>query len=284
MISTAPHVVYIHEPFNPRVVDRMRPEPFKHWFQYICEENSEEYVSIFDRIIHYKYPLHDNLARIRTARNVAGIIKGQALCLLHRINRDRPLIKDPIALFSAEWLYKKFGMNVLVMLRHPAAFCSSLKIKNWEFDFNNFLMQPLLMEKYLYPFRDEIKEYAENKKDLIKQAILLWNCIHNTIKIYREKYPEWLFIRHEDLSADPINQFQSIYREFGLKFTQKAKRTILDNSGAHNPVEQQARNEFVRNSRENINNWKARLSQDEISLIRNKTSEIASPFYGDDEW
>jgi hypothetical protein len=170
------------------------------------------------------------------------------------------------------------------MLRHPAAFCSSLKIKNWEFDFSNFLNQPLLMEKYLHPFVDEIREYTEHKKGVIEQGILLWNCIHHTIEIYKKEFPDWLFIRHEDLSADPINQFRSIYQKFGLEFTQKAKRTILESSGAHNPVEQQARSEFARNSVENINNWKTRLSQEEIALIRDKTSGIAGLFYINDEW
>lgn len=72
-------------------------------------------------------------------------------------------------------------MNVLVQVRHPAAFCSSLKVKDWEFDFNNFLRQPLLIENYLYPFRDEIQEFAERKRNIIEQGILLWNCIHHTI-------------------------------------------------------------------------------------------------------
>jgi hypothetical protein len=284
MISAAPHVVYIQEPFNPNINGGVNPKPFKYWFQYICEENSKEYISILDGIIRYQYALGANIAGIRNIRNAARVIRDQGLCLWHKINGDRPLIKDPIAFFSAEWLYKKYNMNVLVVIRHPAAFCSSLKIKNWEFDFNNFLKQPLLMEKYLHPFRDEIREYAENKKGLIEQAILLWNCIHNTVKIYQEKYPEWFFIKHEDLSVDPINRFQSIYKEFGVEFTRKAKETIMKNSGVHNPVEQQAGNEFIRNSRENIKNWKKRLSQEEILQIRMKTFEIADQFYSEEEW
>lgn len=140
------------------------------------------------------------------------------------------------------------------------------------------------MEKYLYPFEKEIHEFSKNKKSIIEQGILLWNCFHNTIRIYQEKYPQWLFIRHEDLSADPINQFQSIYKEFGVGFTQKAKEVILKNSGVHNPVEQSAENEFIRNSKESIKNWKTRLSQEDIFQIRLSTSEIAGSFYSEEEW
>jgi hypothetical protein len=81
MISAAPHVEYIHEPFNPRVISGMRPKPFKHWFQHICDENSDEYAPMLDRIIHYRYPLRENIARIKSVRNVPSIIKEQALCL-----------------------------------------------------------------------------------------------------------------------------------------------------------------------------------------------------------
>lgn len=283
MISAAPHVGYIDEPFNiGKIVANSKP--FKYWFQFISEENLEDYESVFDRIIHYKYPLANNIVKVRTIRNVARIIRDQGLFILHKLNNDRPLIKDPIAFFSAEWLFKTFNMNVLVLIRHPAAFCSSIKIMNWRHDFTHFLNQPLLMEKYLHPFEEKVKEYAENEKNIIEQAILLWNCIHHTIRIYQRKYPKWLFVRHEDLSSDPINQFHSIYRELDLEFTQKVKKTILKSSGAHNPVERQAKNEFIRNSKQNIKNWKKRLTQEEVSLIKMQTSEIASLFYAEDEW
>ncbi len=286
MISAAPHVAYIHEPFNPNVNAWISPNPFKNWFEYICDENSGDYTQIIDEIVHFRHPLSLNrkFPETKTPKNIIREIRNQGLYLLHKLNRDRPLIKDPIAFFSAEWLYKRYNMDVLVLIRHPAAFCSSLKIMNWEFDFNNFLKQPLLMERYLYPFEKEIREFAKNKKHNIEKGILQWNCIHNTIKIYREKYPDWLFIKHEDLSADPVNQFKSIYQKFGVEFTQKAKKIIQENSGTHNPVEQQEGFEYKRNSKENIKTWKWRLSQEEISQIRMKTSQVASSFYTEAEW
>lgn len=215
---------------------------------------------------------------------VAKIVRDQGHSLLHKIRNDTPIVKDPIAVFSADWLSKTYDMNVLVMIRHPAAFCSSLKIKNWKFNFNNFLHQPLLMERYLNAFEKEICEYAKNEKDIIDQAILLWNCIHHTINIYQQGQPEWLFVRHEDLSNNPVDQFQSIHETFDLEFTSKAKSIILKSSGTHNPIEQQYSNEFVRNSKANIYNWKNRLSQNEIERIRKKTYEISSIFYNAHEW
>jgi hypothetical protein len=45
---------------------------------------------------------------------------------------------------------------------------------------------------------------------------------------------------------------------------------ILETSGAHNPIEQQSANEFIRDSKANIFNWKNRLSQNEIDKIKKK--------------
>lgn len=283
-LALAPHTGYIHEPFNIYFQRRDTVNPFKNWFQYVCEENSEYYEEALRRIINYEYSLGSNLARVRTVRNLAKIGKDQALSLMHKIRDDTPIVKDPIAVFSADWLSKTYDMNVLVMIRHPAAFCSSLKIKNWNFDFHNFLNQPLLMDRYLGTFEKEIREYAENEKNIIDQAILLWNCVYHTINLYQQDHPEWLFVRHEDLSNKPVDQFQSIYETFNLEFTLKAKSIILKNSGTHNSTEQQPSNEFIRDSKENIFNWKKRLKLNEIDRIKEKTHEISSIFYNRYEW
>ena len=284
VLAASPKTAYILEPFNNRIESGIIKTISTNMFQYICEENSEPYEEILAQVFHYKYPLCRNLEKVKTVRNVAKIIRAQGLSFLHRIRKDIPIIKDPIALFSAEWLCKTFDMNVLVMIRHPAAFCSSLKIKGWTFDFNDFLNQPLLMTRYLDVYEEEIREYAKNEKDIIDQAILVWNCIYHTVCLFQEKYSEWLFIKHEDLSLDPVNRFHSIYKAFDLEFTEEAKSFILETSGTHNPIEQQAVNEFIRDSKANIFNWKNRLSQNEIDNIKKKTSEVSSNFYAEHEW
>ena len=76
----------------------------------------------------------------------------------------------------------------------------------------------------------------------------------------------------------------SIYEGFGLEFTNKAEAVILNTSGVHNPIEHKRGKELFRNSKKNIYNWKNLLSQNEIELIKIKTSEISALFYSDDEW
>lgn len=284
MLAVAPHTAYVHEPFNIGIDLGVTPKVFKYWFQHVCEESPPRHKAAVAGSLRYAYPLASNLARVRTLGDVATVARDQRLCLLHRLRRDTPIVKDPIAFFSAEWLSETFDMNVLVMIRHPAAFCASVKIKTWTFDFNNFLLQPALMKKYLGRFERDIRDCATNQKGIIDQAILLWNCIQHTVSIYQKTRPEWLYVRHEDLSVEPLDRFRSIYDAFGLEFTPQAKLMILGSSGPHNPVGGRPENELMRNSRENIHSWKTRLNRREIDLIRERTSEVSTSFYSESEW
>jgi hypothetical protein len=237
------------------------------------------------RVLSYQYPLARNLKRSRSARDLAKVAADQTLFLAHKLRGATPIVKDPIALFSAEWLASTFGFNVFALIRHPAAFCASIKVKNWQFDFNHFTRQPALMQGYVREFSDQIQAYARHEADIIDQAMLLWNCIHNTIYLYQQRHPEWIFERHEDLSRDPLGNFRRLYGRLGLEFTERAAKAILDRSGSHNPTEQQlGHDEFRRNSKANIYNWKHRLSRGEIARIRQGTEEISSHFYTPTDW
>ena len=47
---------------------------------------------------------------------------------------------------------------------------------------------------------------------------------------YKEKYDDWLFIRHEDLSKDPIYGFKQIFGKLGLKFSEYEAKVINEHS------------------------------------------------------
>ncbi len=284
MISAAPGIGYIHEPFNIGVNITPNPRPFDAWFQYIQPGNAGDYEEVLLQILNYHYPLWRNTTRIRSGFDVIRVLRDQVDSTVNQLAGKRPLVKDPIAIFSAEWLYRSFGMDVVCMIRHPAAFCASLKIKGWRFDFRNFLGQPLLMEEYLEPFHAEIEEYCSFEKNVVEQGALLWNCIHHTIQVYRQNNPCWLYLRHEDLSADPVNEFRAIYENLGLSFTKGVRRVIEKSSSSRNPVEVTGRDRYKRNSIANIKSWKSRLTTDEVRLIKQKTEKIACLFYDDEDW
>lgn len=212
---------------------------------------------------------------VRDARQTTG----------YRVAKVRPLMKDPIAIFSAEWLFNKFDMDIVVLIRHPAAFVSSLKIKDWTFPFEHLLQQDALMDTFLQPFASDIEEYSNIEHDILDQAILLWKLVHHVILQYQQNHPEWLYIRHEDISRDPVHSFQSIFKYLDLEFVPSVAEAVTNSTSASNPKETSSNIHFVkRNSALNIWNWQKRLSPSEIERIHSGVQDIAEAFYTSEDW
>ena len=170
VICTAKETTYIHEPFN---ISRYKNSPFKYWFEYVGNETSDkqqkkvkEYLMFYYSFFHSK-----TIGDVLRAKSFSQLRK--TLSRAKSKFKKRTVLKDPIAVMSTEWIYKNLDCDVVVIIRHPAAFVASLKVKNWEFDFNHFLSQTELMDTHLKDYSEAIKTYSFDKKDIIKQGILL---------------------------------------------------------------------------------------------------------------
>ena len=145
MLALSPEIGYIHEPFN--IASYNRAADFAYWYYYITDENASSFFRGIADAIAFRYDLMDGIKRAQRPRDIVGAFRTYSRFWFHRLRGARPLIKDPIAVFSAEWLASAFDMGVVVMIRHPAAFASSLKRLGWQFDFNDLLQQPLLLRE-----------------------------------------------------------------------------------------------------------------------------------------
>jgi hypothetical protein len=196
-----------------------------------------------------------------------------------------PLIKDPVALMSADWLARRFGLNVIVMIRHPAAFVKSMKDRHWGFYPSRWaLPQPLLMRDFLAPFEKMI-ELEQEQHDIIDQTALLWKILNYVALEYKKKNTGWIFLRHEDIALNPIAGFRNLYDKLGLVFSDDIQQAIYDSSKDTNPAEGTGNVQFVqRNSRATVSNWKRTLTASEIRRIRRQVEEVSSHFYLDSDW
>ena len=219
MLALDPRVGYIMEPFNLLHRPGICRAHFKHWFQHVSADDEEDYASAIEDCLNFRYSVAAELVSIRTARDMGRMVRDFWIFANHRLHGRRALMKDPIALFSAGWLSHRFDMDVVVLVRHPAAFAGSLKAAHWPHPFQHFLAQEELIERYLTGFRQEIEEQARNPGDIIDQAILLWNVFHSVIYQYQSEYASWHFLRHEDLSRDPVANYRDLYNELGLEFS-----------------------------------------------------------------
>jgi len=285
MISASSQIGYIHEPFNLEDApgSGVLNQKFDLWFPYITDKNEGKLAQKYSKTLQFEFGYLAGLRSIKSAEDFNKARIWAQRYSRYRKNNVRPLVKDPIAVFSAEWLAARFDMEVIVLIRHPAAFVSSLKKLGWNFPFNHFLQQQMLMRDYLHPFEQEIISFSNETRCIVDQAILLWKLIHHVILAYRKKYPSWMFCRHEDLSTDPIRGFSSIFEKLDIEFGDDVKNVIREHTNANNPTEAAA-DCLRRNSKENIWNWKQRLTKDEIGHIRNQVADIGEAFYADHEW
>ncbi|MGB8980835.1 MAG: sulfotransferase [Anaerolineales bacterium] len=285
MLAADAMTAYISEPLNVLHRPGVFHTPVKHWYQYICEDNEREFLPAFQDLLEFDYYLWDEIRSLRSRRDFLRMGRDFLIFYNGLMRGQRVLIKDPFAVFSTPWFAARLNCRVVITVRHPAAFASSLKRLNWTFDFQNLLAQPLLMRDHLEPYRDQMQSIQPD--DVLGQAALLWKLIYHSVHhMTRQSRPDFLIVRHEDLSRDPIPGYQALYSALDLEFTPRVEKVILNSSSSENPAELSRKKVHAvkLDSRASVGNWKKRLTADEIDRIRKLTEEVSSLYYSEAEW
>lgn len=275
---------YLSEPLNVWHRPGVMAAPVRKWYAYITRENEAEYLPAFQQTISLRYGLPVEIKSLRSRRDFLRMGRDLGIFLRGRISGQSALIKDPFAVFSLPWFIERLNCRVVVTVRHPGGFASSLKRLYWPFDFRDLLDQPLLMRDHLEPFRAEMERTPP--EDVIGQSALLWRMIYRVVHATRERFPSMIVLRHEDLSRDPIAEYARVYDSLGLAYTARVQETIRTSSSSENPRELSRQKVYAvkLDSRANLDNWKKRLSADEIERIRSMTEDVAQLFYPENNW
>jgi hypothetical protein len=284
MLAADAMTAYISEPLNVLHRPGVFHAKVNHWYQYLCEENEKEYLPAFEELLEFDYHLWDEIRSLRSRRDVLRMGRDFFIFYNALMRGQRLLLKDPFAVFSTPWFARRLNSKVVITVRHPAAFASSLKRLNWPFDFQDLLDQPLLMRDHLEPYRGEMQSIQQD--DVIGQAALLWKLIYRSVHATRSLHPDFLIVRHEDLSREPIPGYRALYSALGLEFTPRVEKTILNSSSSENPRELSRKkvHAFKLDSRASVDNWKKRLTPEEIERVRKMTEEVSTLYYSDAEW
>lgn len=282
--TPSPQLHVIWEPFNLRARRGVRDVPIDRWFTYVDDANAERFERAFRETFAFRYGMAAEARTLRSPKDVGRAFRDAACARAARRSGALPLSKDPIAVFSAPWLASTFDMDVVVTVRHPAAMVASVIRLGWRHPFDHFLAQPAMMRDILAPHEATIARFAEQEQPLLDQAALLWRLIYERVLYYRETYPEWHIVRHEDLSRDPVARFRKLYASLDLTWTDEVEAVVDEYTRAGNPVAVDDPAHHRRDSRAAVDGWKTRLSPAEIERIRTWTEPVASAFYTDDEW
>ena len=284
MLAASPQVAYISEPLNVWHRPGVLRAPVERWYTCIRAENEAAYLPAFRELLAFRYGLWREIRSLRSWKDFLRMGRDCSIFLRGRLMRQRPLIKDPFAVFSAPWFAGRLGCQVVITVRHPAGFASSLKRLNWPFDFSDLLNQPLLMEEYLAADRAAMESISAD--DIMGQAALLWRMVYRLVARMISLQPSFIVVSHEDLSYDPLTGFRDLYATLGLEFTPKIEQVISSASSSENPAELSKKKVHAvkLDSRANMDNWKKRLNAEEIARIRELTGKVANLFYSDEEW
>ncbi len=283
MLCASGEAAYVHEPFCPNRSPGWITRPLPYWYMYISRENEGEYLSAIERVLRLDYPVGASLAASRHVKDAARQLPEIPRSVAHRARKLRPLLKDPFALFSAEWLADRFRVRPVIMIRKPVAFVSSIKRLNWGFDYErNWLPQRGLMRDHLAAHEGSFHGYR-GEIDLVGEGIVMWNVIYDFVRALRGRREDFLYVRYEDLAAEPLAGFERLYAALGLSWSEDVRAHIAGFSDSANPkdVSARKRREIKRDSRAATETWRGRLTPDEIERVTRETATVAAAFYDD---
>jgi hypothetical protein len=293
VLSLAPNVGFVHEPFNQHCSLGLCRAGFPHSFVHVTEANEARYLAPMRDTLAWRFSPGSELRAIptratpRPPRALARLLRDYAYFEQMRRRGARMIVKDPIALFSADWLARRFGAKVVVLVRHPAGFVASMRAAGFVMNFQAFRRQPSLMEGRLAPFADEIRAATEPSPS-IEANTLLWRILHHHIALLADEHPDWIFVRHEDLSRDPLGAFPPLFAKLGLPYTPAVADGL-----AQFTSDQPALGRFsifgtkrrtMRSSEASIHAFRNRLAPDEIATIRRLAAPLSERFYADTDW
>jgi hypothetical protein len=287
MLCLSRQLGYVHEPFNPSRWPGWASERFPHELVYINLDNEAKYDPILRDVINMRFPLAHHVWEIRDARHLWRVSRDWQRSLRYSLHGYQPLLKDPDALFSAEWLSRRFDMQVVVLIRHPAGFASSVKRLNWPLLPSPWVWQEALMRDHLSPFADELHGFkSRTDTDVIDQAVLTWKCLYHVVRNYQEAHPEWHFVRLEDLAEDPQQRFRELYGQLGLRWDDRVSAGVEKYSASANATEVPPSRfrTIKRDSRAATSTWSSRLNEEEVDRIHAGVGAVGTYFYSDAEW
>jgi hypothetical protein len=253
ILSGAPQVDYIHEPFNPDCGIAGVERPFLY-----LEQGEPRELALrpqIERLLDYRAPLKTGYYRNDTPlRRLAKRVVGSRGPFHLRLARLNPLhhsavIKDPIGCLLTEYLLLRYAVRPIVVLRHPLGFVASTLRLNWDLDLAPLLEQPRLVQRFFEPADLELARRHQQGTPL-QRAAVLWRLLNRALLAMAHEHAEILLVRHEDLCLHPLENFERIFDHAGLPLRQSTRRSILRHTGGERAQARRGRvQDFRRDSR-----------------------------------
>lgn len=286
VLSQAPNVRNIYEPFNPVLAKSRFDFDLPRWFVHAEDWNEEALLDLVGRVL--RPPLIDSklgLSPLAASRRAMRL-------LLERYGpaafSPQILLKDPVAIFSAAWLARQMPLRVVVLVRHPASFVLSL-LKDpthiHSFDIV-FKQQPKLLSSYPNEEQELVEQVMRQQlahgigSDMILEGSVFWRLFYARVLTYQREFPKWLIVPYEGLAVDPINGFKSLCNQLGLPFGD-AMQAEIRKTAMETKTEKQDLASHVKSydASSNVDVWRRHFSRADLLRISKLTGTVGSLYY-----
>lgn len=276
-------VDYIHEPFNPEC----GLPGIKRWDTYIRPslETPEEQdlhgqiqtIFSYDFTLRTLVPQQNGPLRQWVKQRIGS--RGPVNLRLAKLNpfHTAAIIKAPIGLFLTEYMYAQFGVKPVILVKHPVSVIASLQRAGWYPKPSQALDQPHLVVDY---FSDEPEFVSQGWDDPILAIAAYWRVAHKVLLYQVTRHPSWLVISHEDLSAEPVATFRTLYDKLDLPWSWWIERHIraLTERPTRNRGNPQV-HQFARSSKDIFAARLHSVPKETRRKIFDIVGDVASPLY-----
>jgi hypothetical protein len=289
ILSLPREVDYLHEPFNggrSRASDKpfearyIRPSESDLHEDY-CDEVSNifQYDIKFKTFFHEGDPLHKKLFKYLFGSRGPIYLNIAKLNIFHKYC----IIKDPVCKISTEYLYNTFDVYPVIMVRHPLSLAASLKRVGWFPDMNDFRDEPDLVADY---FQEDTAFIHRSWESPLLEAMAHWRATYKVLLAQGQQYPDWQFVRLEDLSENPIQVSQRIYRNLGLPWSHRIESRIRNLTKPKNTTEASNNQamDLKRNSRAIFARRRDSIEQADRHRIFHIVEDVARKLYSEESF
>jgi hypothetical protein len=209
-LARSPDLEYIWEPYNPLV--RAWPHSLVPHFM----TGPYDAQPLVDDIATSLVGLHSRGGLIGHPESFGREVQRRYRFAAARRAKRAALIKDPLAVLLARHLQERFGFRVVLCVRHPAGFVASCMRLGWDYDFENLLAQPQLMQR-LSPWREEMEATVGRTGPMLHRVTLLWRVIYGALADGDLAPATPYVVRYEEAVADSAGAFHQLATELDLQ-------------------------------------------------------------------
>jgi len=165
---------------------------------------------------------------------------------------QRRLVIKEVQSLTNVWLVQRYRPRVIFLVRHPAAVALSYQKFGW----GQFAT--------LEDWREHGERQARVQRFILDQL---------------DAYPDKRYVEYETLCADPVSQFQELFRFAQLKWTAALERLILERNTDEGSDQDRNPYRLKRNSARMIDSWRSKIDEAALRALQAGYSAYPLPWY-----